>query len=256
MASASFVVTVGDNFYENGVNGVDDPLWRTVWRNVYLALPALRVPWYVGVGNHDYRGDCFAEEQYSALEPLWRMPAKHFTHTHSLPGGAGLFTEFVHFDTVPFVPDYYNKSSMQRCMQFADVDAEKQWLTSAVAAARANTSVAWRFAVGHHPAFSVGHHGDTPSLQTFLHPLIRDAGFAAYFAGHEHDLQHLAVEGVQHFVSGGGSEYRDDPNTDEPTWSRASGGFLHASVNESHAKFQFISHTGAPLLTLLQARVP
>ncbi len=38
---------------------MDDPLFRTVWRDTFLPYDSLRVPWKVILGNHDYevRGD-------------------------------------------------------------------------------------------------------------------------------------------------------------------------------------------------------
>jgi hypothetical protein len=49
------VVSTGDNFYYNGVASVQDPLFRTVFESIYTQ-PALQVPWYPIVGNHDCRG--------------------------------------------------------------------------------------------------------------------------------------------------------------------------------------------------------
>ena len=30
-----FILGVGDNFYEEGVTSVDDPIWNNNWRNVF-----------------------------------------------------------------------------------------------------------------------------------------------------------------------------------------------------------------------------
>src|SRR5690242_12262748 len=32
---AAFVISVGDNFYDNGVTGIDDPHWKTSFEDVY-----------------------------------------------------------------------------------------------------------------------------------------------------------------------------------------------------------------------------
>src|ERR1700722_3045666 len=34
---AKFIISVGDNFYENGVTAVDDPQWQTSFEKVYSA---------------------------------------------------------------------------------------------------------------------------------------------------------------------------------------------------------------------------
>ena len=47
---AKFIISVGDNFYENGVASVDDPQWQTSFEKVYSA-PSLQVPWHVIAGQ-------------------------------------------------------------------------------------------------------------------------------------------------------------------------------------------------------------
>ena len=42
----------GDNFYESGVDSISDDKWQTTFEAIYDA-PALQVPWYAVLGNHD-----------------------------------------------------------------------------------------------------------------------------------------------------------------------------------------------------------
>ena len=71
-----FIVSVGDNFYENGVESVDDPQWQKSFEEVYHDSK-LQVPWYCILGNHDYHapGDCDAQIAYHRINPRWNMPA-------------------------------------------------------------------------------------------------------------------------------------------------------------------------------------
>ncbi|MQL70215.1 hypothetical protein Taro_002535 [Colocasia esculenta] len=55
-----FVVSTGDNFYEDGLTGVDDGAFQDSFTNVYTAK-SLQKPWYSVLGNHDYRGDVIAQ---------------------------------------------------------------------------------------------------------------------------------------------------------------------------------------------------
>jgi hypothetical protein len=49
----SFVVALGDNFYNYGVSSTTDSAWETHWKNVYIdKYPSLQVPWYSVIGNH------------------------------------------------------------------------------------------------------------------------------------------------------------------------------------------------------------
>ena len=50
-----FIVSTGDNFYDNGVTSTSDAHWTGSFEAVY-ADSALFAPWYVVLGNHDYRG--------------------------------------------------------------------------------------------------------------------------------------------------------------------------------------------------------
>src|ERR1700740_1068049 len=43
-----FVMSVGDNFYDNGVQSVSDPQWQSSFEQVYTD-PALQIPWYVAL---------------------------------------------------------------------------------------------------------------------------------------------------------------------------------------------------------------
>ena len=52
----SFITTVGDNFYDNGVTSLDDEHWKLSYEDVYQE-PTKKYPWYVTLGNHDYRGN-------------------------------------------------------------------------------------------------------------------------------------------------------------------------------------------------------
>src|SRR5580692_6262701 len=69
---SQFVISVGDNFYENGVDSVTDPYWRTSFEQIYTD-PALMTPWYITLGNHDYRGNVEAQLAYSGPTGRWRL---------------------------------------------------------------------------------------------------------------------------------------------------------------------------------------
>src|SRR5258707_8910628 len=99
-----------------------------------------------------------------------------------------------------------------------DVDAQLQWLDRALAASTAP----WKFVFGHHPIYSSGGaHGNQPELIQHVLPLIEKHGVQAYFAGHDHDLEHLVSGKLNFIISGGGFEHREfnkvpDPQTIKP----------------------------------------
>lgn len=42
-----FVISTGDNFYDNGLTGVDDSAFNESFSNIYTA-PSLQKQWYIG----------------------------------------------------------------------------------------------------------------------------------------------------------------------------------------------------------------
>jgi tartrate-resistant acid phosphatase type 5 len=43
-----FVISTGDNFYENGLTGIDDPSFEESFSGIYTAK-SLQTPWYSGM---------------------------------------------------------------------------------------------------------------------------------------------------------------------------------------------------------------
>ena len=58
---AKWVLGLGDNFYEWGVENLQDPLWRSHFFDVYDTGHALQIPWYLALGDHDHCGNVSAE---------------------------------------------------------------------------------------------------------------------------------------------------------------------------------------------------
>jgi DNA repair exonuclease SbcCD nuclease subunit len=50
--NAQFVVSLGDNFYGDGVESSTDQLWTKYFTNIYSSA-SLKIPWYAILGNHD-----------------------------------------------------------------------------------------------------------------------------------------------------------------------------------------------------------
>eukprot|EP01032_Pedospumella_encystans_P012191 gene12191-14122_t len=53
-----FAVALGDNFYEDGVKGTDDPKWSNVFSQPFKDV---KCPWYPILGNHDWEGNVQAQ---------------------------------------------------------------------------------------------------------------------------------------------------------------------------------------------------
>ena len=104
--SSRFVISVGDNFYEDGVANVSDPQWQTSFERIYTH-PALSTPWHVILGNHDYQGNVDAQLAYSARSRRWSLPSPYYTRTETLADGTTV--EFFFLDTSRYILEYLHR---------------------------------------------------------------------------------------------------------------------------------------------------
>ncbi|HEX3408150.1 MAG TPA: metallophosphoesterase, partial [Caulobacteraceae bacterium] len=144
---ARFVISVGDNFYEDGVQSAADPQWKTSFEDVYKA-PSLQVPWQVALGNHDYHGNAQAQLDYARTSPRWRLPARWRSFRETAPDGATV--EVFVLDTSPFISDYYADGAKKVKVAGQDTAAQLAWFEAALT----RSSADWKLVVGHHPIWS------------------------------------------------------------------------------------------------------
>ena len=247
-ASARFVITTGDNFYDDGVSSANSSQWRSSYEDIYTQ-PSLQVPWYPVLGNHDHRGNVQAQVEYSKKSKRWRMTARYYAIEESLPGGGR--AEFYFLDTSPFVTRYWD-DGRHSSADPADAKAQLRWLEERLARSKAE----WRVVVGHHPVYSFGsQHGDTPELIRQLKPLLDRYKVQAYLNGHDHDLQHIVVNGVNYITSGAGSKTRTvgrGPNTRFSLGMTS--GFVAMSLSRDSLAARFIDATGRERYAFTQRR--
>jgi acid phosphatase len=239
---AAFVISAGDNFYDDGVASTDDPHWRQSFEDVYQA-PSLQAPWYVVLGNHDYHGNCQAQLDYAAAHPRWVMPARYYTQGRALGPSSRL--DLIFLDTSPMVKSYREGDQIEHPNLRANVltqdfSAQLQWLEQTLAESKAD----WKIVVGHHPIYSGGIHGDQPELIEQVLPLLQRYRVPAYFCGHDHDLQHLKAGEVNLFVSGGGSEHRANHDVPQSQFGKSSSGFMAVSLGKDGLMVRVIDDSG------------
>lgn len=241
--NARFVLALGDNFYEQGVESVDDPLWKSMFEDVYTH-PALQVPWHVVLGNHDYYGNPQAQVDYTAHSPRWRMPQRYFKVADTNLDRADI--DMFVIDTAPFIESYRKDPSSRkgRNTSTQDVDAQLAWLDTQLGTARRT----WKLVVGHHTIHSGGsQHGDTPELIARLKPVLLRHGVQAYIAGHDHDMQHIVRDGLNIFQCGAGMEARPVKAIEGTRFCIAQPGFGTVTVAGDTLTVEFRDQAGMPL---------
>jgi acid phosphatase len=181
-----FVMTVGDNFYPDGVSGPGDPIWETHFEDVYQGAFWADLVFYAALGNHDHYGRPEGQLDYAKISPRWEMPDRYYAFERSMPGGGSV--QFVVLDTTPIAER--ERSS----------GAQREWADSVLRHASAD----WVVVTGHHPVASGGWHNPQGAVRGALFPVF-DAGADLYAAGHNHstELLRTRVETLQAVCGGG-----------------------------------------------------
>ncbi len=243
---AKFIISVGDNFYNDGVTGVDDRQWRTSFEDVYKD-EALQLPWNAILGNHDYRGNCDAQVDYSRGSKRWKMPARYYME--SLKVDASTTADFFYVDTSPFLKGYYKDPKIGPNVATQDVPKQLAWLKDSLAASKAQ----WKLVIGHHPIYSGGTHGETKELVEKLLPLLQQYKVQAYFNGHDHNLEHLIAGDIHLFDTGAGSLVSAVKPTERTKFGKSVPGFVAVSLQPAKMDVRMIDYHG---MELYAATVP
>ncbi len=246
-----FAVLTGDNFYDSGVSGVDDPQWQSKFEEPYMDFT---FPVYAVLGNHDYGGngigvdfDFMKDEyqvQYTQKSELWRMPDSYYSFKQA-------HAEFFGLDTNEVMTDPLN----------GDSDPQKQWLKDQLA----KSAATWKIAFGHHPYISNGDHGNAGSYENIegiplpfvtgesVKAFMEDAVCGkvdVYICGHDHNLQWLeATCGTEFIVSGAGSKAEALPGSNPSHFEHSMEGFIWVELMGDTFTGVFYDKTGAELFS-------
>jgi len=246
--SIDFIVTTGDNFYNEGVNSVDDPLWRSTFEDIY-SQPALKdIPWYVTLGNHDYRGNIYAQIEYGKTHKNWILPHSYYSRDFRIDDQTEVRILFL--DTNPFLEEYESRPDIYHHIEEQDTGAQNSWMYNVLN----DSDVVWRIAVGHHPVYSAGYHGGTTALKNVFPKLFEQQKVQAYFAGHDHHLEHHRLVGrTNYFISGGGSRVRKVSDRKYSKFATSSLGFVHVELDNTCMNVSFINEKGEELYQTRQS---
>lgn len=235
-----FVLSVGDNFYPNGVASIHDEHWDISFNDVYTH-PALYIDWFVALGNHDHRGDIQAQIEYSTVSRRWNMPSSYYSKTFPLKNGGKLL--LVVLDTNPFIKSYQGQYAKYPALKEQDAAQQKQWLIETLQTK--DEAIVWKIVVGHHPMYSGGKRKtaeDTLDFEAQFANLFDEHQVDAYICGHEHDLQIIQPEGrfTTQFLSGAASELRPSGSREGTIFAVSEPGFMSFTISDDKMKIQTI----------------
>jgi tartrate-resistant acid phosphatase type 5 len=183
---------LGDSWYGPLPGGVKDARWKTQFEDMY-PKSAFDCPAYSIMGNHDYQKMAGVVKTEMELEyakqtgTRWTQPA--LWYSFDLPKKNPVMRVIALDSNVPMG----HKDNGVDFTLTPDQHAEQiKWLEAELDKPR---TTPFTVAMGHHPIFSNGPHGDHKVLIADWEPLLAKHKVDLYLAGHDHDLQHLEFEG-------------------------------------------------------------
>ncbi|KAK3120333.1 hypothetical protein QOZ80_9AG0685930 [Eleusine coracana subsp. coracana] len=240
-----FVISTGDNFYDDGIANTSDPLFKESFTNIYTA-DSLQKPWYIVLGNHDYTGNALAQQDPAIRD----VDSRYNSVNKSFIVSAGI-ADFFLVDTSPFIQKYWNNSKFD-WRQVAPLTTYVETLVQDLDSALTESTASWKIVVGHHPISSGCEHGNTTELRQLLLPVLEKHGVDIYLNGHDHCLQRItSVDSpLQLLTSGGGSKAwagKFKATSDKLEFLYDGQGFMSMQLSKTDAELAFYDVTGTVL---------
>ncbi|GFZ00348.1 purple acid phosphatase 7 [Actinidia rufa] len=244
-----FVISTGDNFYEDGLRDVEDPAFQESFTNIYTSQ-SLNKMWYNVLGNHDYRGDVEAQ-----ISPTLGEKDKRWLCLRSFVLQADV-AEFFFIDTTPFVDNYFTDPGDDHTYDWRGVLPRGDYLSNLlkdVDLALKSSTAKWKIVVGHHTIKSAGYHGVTEELVVHLLPILEKNNVDIYMNGHDHCLERISCSKskIEFLTSGGGSKaWRGDVkgwNPEEMKFYYDGQGFISVQLDDTNANFVYYDVFGQVL---------
>ena len=222
-SDCSMVWHLGD-ITQLGVQSIDDPELQESFLTPFKPFLETEIPFYLTVGNHDYKGDpaVYLEvaKDYSSIYHPKNFYTKQF----------GKLCFFA-LDTTIFDKLYY----------FYKRGGQIRWLEEEVE--RLKDQCEFSIAVAHHPLFSSGDRDRVnPQLAIFLENYVFGT-FDIYITGHNHVL---ADEGdhkkTLQLISATGALPGGSPlETDKGKFNIETPGYLKMTIDDNTARYEFVS---------------
>ena len=222
-SDCSMVWHLGD-ITQLGVQSINDPELQDSFLTPFKPFLETEIPFYLTVGNHDYKGDPAVYLEVAKDYPSIYHPSNFYTKQF------GKLCFFA-LDTTIFDKLYY----------FYKRGSQIRWLAEEVE--RMKDQCEFSIAVAHHPLFSSGDRDRAnPQLAIFLENYVFGT-FDIYITGHNHVL---ADEGdhkkTLQLISATGALPGGSPlETDKGKFNIETPGYLKMTIDGNTARYEFIS---------------
>ncbi len=249
LSGCDYLIGLGNNIYESGASSTADPKFNELFETPYAGID---LPFWLGLGNHDYGGDGAGNEtakaqtqvDYTAVSPSgnWKMPAHYYRRSD----------QNVEFFTLDTTPQMFGTDTQQE----TDVAA---WLDE--------SNAEWKIALGLHSYRSNGAHGNAGSYDDVpFTPIVNGAGVRdfmedhvcgevdVYFSAHDHNLQWLQQDatncpGTELIVSGAGASTTALTRSNPTHFESATLGFAYVVIEGREMTVDFVDTEGTSLFS-------
>jgi len=226
------IISVGDNFYPNGVTSVQDPRWVNSFEKVYEAK-SLQVPWYVALGNHDFETNYQAQIDYTAVSKgHWVMPARYFSRDFP---EANL--HLIVIDNCSLSPTWGVNYGTAAGQEFAQ--KEWAWLEAELA-----KPARWKIVVGHVPVRSHGLHGEDEAFSPRAAALFQKYGVQLYLNGHDHHAEVVRDHGVTYVTCGNSADLYPVLSTKDSDFIGTYAGFTAFKIYPDRLELKLVDTAG------------
>ena len=239
----NFVISLGDNFYDNGVTGISDELWDVAWYSKFIRpFPYLHdMRWFSILGNHDYYGGPKSIESQIEMTKYcknWIMPGKNY---YSYDKETSSYHIFI--DTIKIYPELYEATRSLYTQQ--DIQESLMQLEQMLIDAN-QLKCRWIFVFGHYHIFSNGYYGNYDMMIERVLPLLKKYNVSVYFSGHDHNFQLFKYDGIYFCINGAGaykaqiSRYNANVEVNM-IYGNSNNGFLIHKLNDKYLNLQFVN---------------
>ncbi|KAJ5613908.1 hypothetical protein N7528_007562 [Penicillium herquei] len=234
MKNCSAFVSVGDNFYDSGVDFTSEGILRFYegWGDMYVGEAFDNKTWYQALGNHDVVAGQAGVDFQTRIAPLmdnrWYFGHENLPYyTYDLTGSDWTATVVV-VDSDCFINKYQVNTSVYNTDYVISCHKETQKQVDFLRESFAKSDATWKILQIHHGYMS------SSTNYTELSPLmeiVRDNN-AVVINGHDHCLAHYEYEGTNFVLTGGaGYAQAGDCNYGIPLGSYAK--WLGANANQA-----------------------
>lgn len=232
------VLALGDNFYGK----LETERFGRHFEEMY-SKEHLNCPFYACLGNHDYgplydsgQGRMKAQIQldYAAQNPTsrWKMPNRWYAV--ELPNSERPLVKIIFLDGNMSISGLTPQEKLEQ-RKFLKAELQKE------------TRAPWRWVVSHFPLFTeTTKRADNERLITEWAGDFEAGNISFYLAGHDHNLQHLRVEGYKtsFIITGAGGAGLYDVKQSKRGFTDKILGFTHLHVARDRVNVQFINGEG------------